>query len=52
MADIERLGISVEAGLELGPIVCLQHANPEWQPFSNLVEELDRRAPVAPVIDL
>ena len=52
MADIERLGVPVEARLELGAIVRLQHVDTEWQPLSNLVEEADRRALVAPIVDL
>ena len=52
MPDIQRLGMPVELGLELCAIVSLQHMDTERESLSDLVEEPDRRALVAGIVDL
>jgi hypothetical protein len=41
-----------EAGLELGAAVGLNDRDPERQPLEQVVQELDRRVLVAPVIGI
>lgn len=52
MPDIQRLGMPVELGLELCAIVSLQHMDTERESLSDLIEEPDRRALVAGIVDL
>ena len=52
MADIERLRVPVELGLELGTVVGLQYQNAERKALSDLVQAAYRRALVAGIVDL
>src|SRR6266851_7096432 len=44
--------MGVEAGLEFGAIVCLNHADPERQAAPDFGNELDGRSLIAGVVDL
>jgi len=50
--DIQRFGVPMEPGLELGSIVSLQNEDAERKSISNLVQELDCRALIAGIVDL
>ena len=52
MTDVERLEVPVEAGLELGTIIGLDHKYAKGQPPNDLVHEADRRSLVAGILDL
>ena len=52
MPDIERFGMPMKPRLELGAVVRLKREDPEWEAFADLVQEADRRALIAGVVDL
>ena len=52
MPDIQRFSVPVEPRLELGAIVGLKRKDPERESLANLVQEADRRALIAGVVDL
>ena len=52
MPDVQAFDVGVEAGLEFGAIVGLNHADAERQATPDFVEELDGRPLIAGVIDL
>src|SRR5438552_6807300 len=52
VADVVRLEMPVEAGLELCAVIGLYHQDAEGQPSNNLVHKADRRSLVAGIVDL
>jgi hypothetical protein len=52
VTDVVRLEMPVEAGLELGAVIGLDHQHAEGQPPNDLVHEADRRRLVAGIVDL
>jgi hypothetical protein len=52
VADIERLQVPVKLGLEFGAIVGLHDLNAEGQASADFLNEANRRALMARVIDL
>jgi len=52
MTAVQRLEVPVEAGLELGPIIGLDHKVAKGQPLNDFVHEADRGSLVAGIADL
>jgi hypothetical protein len=51
VADALVQQVVVELGLKLGAVVGLDGLDPEWQPFQDVVSELDGGALVEPRVD-